>query len=92
MVQIGHNIVAVVAYCVQASSRETYETGWRRWAQVSDWFGTDPYLWESPVNWPMMLGQLQANIKDFVVVSFKQHLSLVDKLCPGTVGVHMSTV
>ena len=90
--RFGHNIVAVVAQCVQASSRETYETGWRRWVRFSDWFGTDPYLRESPTDWPAMLGQLPVKFKDFVVVSFMQQLSMEDRLCPGTVGVYMSAV
>ena len=92
MVQVWTNIVAVVAQCVQASSRETYGTGWRRWAQFIDWFGTDPYIRESPTDWPVMLGQLPVKFKDLVVISFIQQLNMEDKLCPTTVGVHLSAV
>lgn len=87
-----HNIVNIVANCVQPSTQGTYATGWERWARFSNWFGTHPYLESVPVAWKSKAGSNYVNFKDFVIVSFIQKLCLEEGLCPGTVSVYLSAV
>ena len=87
-----HNIVNIVANCVQPSTQGTYAKGWDRWVKFNNWFGTHPYLESVPIGWKSTVGSHYVKFKDFVVVSFVQKLCIEEELCPGTVSVYLSAV
>jgi hypothetical protein len=87
-----HNIVNIVANCVQQSTQGTYAVGWERWVKFNNWFGTHPYLESIPIGWQSKAGSHYVKFKDFVVVSFIQKLCMEEGLCPGTVSVYLSAV
>jgi hypothetical protein len=90
--RFGHNVVATMVQSVQESTQKTYGVGWRRWLGFSTWFGTDPYLRAVPTDWFPISEESPTAFKDFVVISFMQHLCIDEMLCPDTVGVYLSAV
>jgi hypothetical protein len=85
-----HNIVNIVANCVQQSTQGTYAVGWERWVKFNNWFSTHPYLQSIPIGWKSKAGSHYVNFKDSVIVSFIQKLCMEEGLFPGTVSVELS--
>lgn len=90
--RMRHNVFATVAQCVQPSTRETYECGWRRWLAFCEWFGVDPYLRQVPSQWEVSPSEIPVNFKEMALVAFMQKLCIDEELCPGTVAVYLSGV
>ena len=83
------NTLYMLLNSVQASSRETYMTGWKRWLAFSQFYGTDPCLLSCPPDWPT---NFHVPYREVAVSSFIAKLVYEEKLSPTTVINYLSGI
>ena len=84
------NAITIQWNTVQASSRETYETGWRCWKQWCEEFGTDPLLRRQPHGWRQADFDVPFPVAALLV--FMSWLLTERSLRPGTICGYLSGV